>query len=1064
MEQWNKESSVGRAAALLFFAALALAAPARRLCAADWAMFRGNAARTGFSAEQASPPLTKAWEFTAGGGIMSSPVVYDGLVYFGARDNKLYAFDAYTGAPAWEFGAGGWIDASPAVSASAVYAVSADGYLYALGRRSGVFMWKAALGAPSVSSPLLLGGKVYVGVGAPAPKLKSFDAASGTPAGEYAVTQPVDSAPSSDGIRIYFGANDGRLYALNKDTLTQVWSYQTMGGRYGRSAAAVKDGVLYAVPGFDENKPLALDAADGALLNAQTGPFEGDVAQPDGSVAWRQVGSPAVSADRLYFSGGSTANLMYALTSAASAQALLYVWPSTPTLGSVSPTGLLSSPAMAGDVLYAGTVDGTLVAYSSAGAAIPLVADVSFAGPVYASPAVSNGMVFAAGSDGKFAAYRAERAAAVSEPAENAVVNGSVDINGYIYNPLLTGYTVEYSTGGTPEVWSEIHSSVTAAAVEGRTLAVWETSALENGLYVVRLTVLESGPGTGNYSRVTVRVNSAPQPPGALSAADKPADSGNTIDLSWSASPTAAVSAYRVYREEESGWALLASVSSSTLAYTDAAALTGSTFTYSVRAFDGYAESEDSGYASAFSVNDLGDDTPPAAVTDLTVSEGPAYGMLTLRWTAPGNDGDAGEASHYILKRSTVSGFDWGTFDSAALEGGTRPVEGPAGITEREDVPGLFGGVTYYFALKTADAVPNMSGLSNIASVCAERDPLPPVPPPALAAADTPGDGGGSVSLSWDLSPDDREGGDVYGYKVYRRLASSAYVSTTPYASLARGASFYVDASATENVRYYYAVSAFDSSGDSRLSPEAYAVSANNWRFFDASRGVSIRLQDGARLDIPDNAASQNDNLMMTRLDPVSYQPLFSVSSSLSANPTGVVYRARFESAATRLLRPAVISLPYTPAETAGMEIENLRLYSLSVSGAWTILNTSSVDPAAGKVSAEVTRLSTFAIMEYRPSGSLFDAGEVYSYPNPATGETLTFKFRLASKSSVKLDIYNVAGQRVARLEKSDCPAGVASELAWNIRNIASGVYQYRFEAFSAEGTKSVVKRLAIVH
>lgn len=1064
MEQSHCGNYFGRGRALLMLAALALAAPAARLGAADWLMFRGNAARTGFSAEQASPPLTKVWEFTAGGGIISSPVVYEGLVYFGARDNKLYAFDAYTGAPAWEFRAGGWIDASPAVSASAVYAVSTDGWLYALGRRNGVFMWKAALGAPSVSSPLLLDGKVYVGVGAPAAKLKAFDAASGAPAGEYAVTQPVDSAPSSDGTRIYFGANDGRLYALNKDTLTQLWSYQTMGGRYGRNAAAVKDGVLYAVPGFDENKPLALDAAAGTLLNAQTGPFEGDVTQPDGSVAWRQVGSPAVSADRLYFSGGSTANLLYSLTSAASAQALLYVWPSTPTLGAVSPTGLLSSPSMAGDVIYAGTVDGALVAYSSAGAAIPLGADGSFAGPVYASPAVSNGMVFAAGFDGKFSAYRAGRAAAISEPADGAVVNGSVDINGYIYNPLLTGYTVEYSTGGTPEVWTGIYSSATASSVEGRTLAVWETSSLENGIYVVRLTALESGPGDGNYSRVTVRVNSAPLPPEGLAAADRPADGGNAIDLSWTASPTAAVSAYRVYREDESGWALLASVSSSTLAYTDAAALTGSTFTYSVRAFDGYAESEESGHASAFSVNDLGDNTPPEAVADLTVSAGPAYGVLTLRWTAPGNDGDVGEASRYIIKRSTVAGFDWGTFDSAALEGGTRPVEGPAGITEQEDVPGLFGGVTYYFALKTVDAVPNTSALSNVASACAARDPLPPVPPSSLAAADTPGDGGGSISLSWELSPDDGEGGDVYGYKLFRRLASSSYVSTAPHASLDRGASFYTDASATENVRYYYAVSAFDSGGDSRLSPEAYAVSANNWRYFDASRGVSVRLEDGARLDIPDNAASQNDNLMMNRLDPDSYQPLFRVSSALSANPTGIVYRARFESAVTRLLRPAVISLPYTPAETAGMEIENLRLYSLSASGAWAMLNTSSVDPAAGKVSAEVTRLSTFAIMEYRPSGSLFDAGEVYTYPNPATGDTLTFKFRVASKSSVKLNIYNVAGQRVARLEKSNCPAGVASELVWNIRNIASGVYQYRFEAVSADGAKSVVKRLAIVH
>ena len=121
-------------------------------------------------------------------------------------------------------------------------------------------------------------------------------------------------------------------------------------------------------------------------------------------------------------------------------------------------------------------------------------------------------------------------------------------------------------------------------------------------------------------------------------------------------------------------------------------------------------------------------------------------------------------------------------------------------------------------------------------------------------------------------------------------------------------------------------------------------------------------------------------------------------------------------------------------------------------------------DEAASRVAAKVLQLGVFAVMEYVPSGELFARDEVYTYPNPAKGDSLTFKFRVSEKSYVKIDVYDIAGQKVARLEKAGCPAGVTSEIPWNIRKTASGVYQFRFEATGASGKKSVVKRLAIVH
>ena len=62
------------------------------------------------------------------------------------------------------------------------------------------------------------------------------------------------------------------------------------------------------------------------------------------------------------------------------------------------------------------------------------------------------------------------------------------------------------------------------------------------------------------------------------------------------------------------------------------------------------------------------------------------------------------------------------------------------------------------------------------------------------------------------------------------------------------------------------------------------------------------------------------------------------------------------------------------------------------------------------------------------------------------------------------IDVYNVAGEKVARLEKANCPAGVTSELVWSVKEIASGVYVYRVRAESASGGKTVTKKLAVIH
>ena len=74
--------------------------------------------------------LRLKWSYTTGSFVFSSPAVANGMVYFGAEDNNVYALNASTGALLWSYATGGWVGSSPVVSNGMVYVGSDD--LYAL--------------------------------------------------------------------------------------------------------------------------------------------------------------------------------------------------------------------------------------------------------------------------------------------------------------------------------------------------------------------------------------------------------------------------------------------------------------------------------------------------------------------------------------------------------------------------------------------------------------------------------------------------------------------------------------------------------------------------------------------------------------------------------------------------------------------------------------------------------------------------------------------------------------------------------------------------------------------
>ncbi len=107
----------------------------------------------------------------------------------------------------------------------------------------------------------------------------------------------------------------------------------------------------------------------------------------------------------------------------------------------------------------------------------------------------------------------------------------------------------------------------------------------------------------------------------------------------------------------------------------------------------------------------LEEEIPPANIADLNVVSATPT-SVTLSWTAPGDDAATGTAAEYDIRYSIslINNQNWDL--ASQLDGEPKPQA--AGSSESFTVSDLEPGITYYFAIKTADEVPNWSGLSNV--------------------------------------------------------------------------------------------------------------------------------------------------------------------------------------------------------------------------------------------------------------------------------------------------------------------------------------------------------------
>ena len=191
----------------------------------------------------------------------------------------------------------------------------------------------------------------------------------------------------------------------------------------------------------------------------------------------------------------------------------------------------------------------------------------------------------------------------------------------------------------------------------------------------------------------------------------------------------------------------------------------GTEYHYRIFARDNNVNYSDTGAVptgSPFTPVATPDTTPPAAVTDLALSDA-SDSAITVSWTAPGDDGNTGTATSYDLRYST-SLITAGNFDSATQVTG-EPAPQPAGTSQSKVVSGLSPSTLYYFALKTSDEVPNTSSISNVPSLSTTETP-DTTPPAAVTDLATGTVTSSSIAISWTAPGDDGNTGTATSYDV----------------------------------------------------------------------------------------------------------------------------------------------------------------------------------------------------------------------------------------------------------------------------------------------------------
>lgn len=265
---------------------------------------QGASNPTGFVTAINARTGRERWRFRAQP-IESSPLLKDGVLYFGSWDHNVYAISARTGRKIWSFRADDKVNTSAAYSKGRIFIATNGGSVYALGAKSGKLAWRAQSQASFGSreffyaAPAVAYGRVFIG------NTDGTMYALGQRSGKVLWARPLGtyiySAAAVYERRVLVGTYDGMFFALDAATGDTRWQRSTPSAVH--APPVVMGGIVYAT-----TCSSCGSAAARAVKTGKDSTTGFDVR--NGRTRWWNNGGKYASAiiadqDRAYFTGRS---------------------------------------------------------------------------------------------------------------------------------------------------------------------------------------------------------------------------------------------------------------------------------------------------------------------------------------------------------------------------------------------------------------------------------------------------------------------------------------------------------------------------------------------------------------------------------------------------------------------------------------------------------------------------------------------------------------------------------------------------------------------------------------
>lgn len=242
--------------------------PPKKARTVNWPIFGLNPARTRYlPAKGIKPPFRLLWHYSERPLLEFPPVYARGTLYAVNNNGTAFALDADTGKVLWERRIGRLNASSPAYHRGRLYIVNlVPGHVVKMDAKTGRILWKRALPGRAESSPLVLGNTLYFGC--EDGQLFALSTRNGNVRWATSLGGPIKSAPAYRHGILFVGDYGGYMNAVRASSGKLVWQSGSLGPGFTASGAfystpAVAYGRVYA--GNNDGRVYSYDLRDGTL-------------------------------------------------------------------------------------------------------------------------------------------------------------------------------------------------------------------------------------------------------------------------------------------------------------------------------------------------------------------------------------------------------------------------------------------------------------------------------------------------------------------------------------------------------------------------------------------------------------------------------------------------------------------------------------------------------------------------------------------------------------------------------------------------------------------------------